>query len=227
MNAFPDAAAKIYDDNIVRLVPGYALALELMAAILAVQLSGPCRILVPGCGTGAEILAIANSLPEASFVAVEPSAGMLDLARQRIAAAGLSERVEFVSGYLDDVGERGRFDAATVSLVLHFLPDDGAKQAFLSGVAQRLAANAPLLLLDAPSVAFDESALRQWLLTQHGPGVPPPDAVIKRMQTLWHRATPERIAELLARTGFAEQATFFQTLGYVGTSARMRLRSVD
>ena len=144
-----------------------------------------------------------------------------------IAAAGLSERVEFVSGYLDDIGERGRFDAATVSLVLHFLPDDGAKQAFLSGVAQRLSANAPLLLLDAPSIAFDESALRQWLMTQHGPGVPPPDAVIKRMQTLWHRATPERIADLLVRAGFAEQATFFQTLGYVGTSARMRLRSVD
>lgn len=227
MNAFPDAAAKIYDDNIVRLVPGYTLALDLMGSILAALLSGPSRILVPGCGTGSEILVIAKCLPEARFVAVEPSAGMLDLARQRIAAAGLSERVEFVSGYLDDVGGQGAFDAATVSLVLHFLPDDGTKQAFLTGVAQRLSANAPLLLLDAPNIAFDESALRQWLLMQHGPGVPPPDAVIKRMQTLWHRAAPERIAELLARAGFAEEETFFQTLGYVGTSARRRLPSVD
>ena len=60
MTIFPDHAALDYDDRIVRLVPGYPLSLDLMACMLATCLNGPCRILVPGCGTGAEVLALAR-----------------------------------------------------------------------------------------------------------------------------------------------------------------------
>jgi SAM-dependent methyltransferase len=46
------------------------------------------RILEAGCGTGAQTLFLAAGSPEAEIVSIDRSAASLDLARQRLAAAG-------------------------------------------------------------------------------------------------------------------------------------------
>ena len=56
------------------------------------------RILDAGCGTGFSTLKLAQLNPDAEITAVELSHNALDIARQRLRAAGLSHRVRFYQG---------------------------------------------------------------------------------------------------------------------------------
>ncbi|KAG7670491.1 hypothetical protein KSW81_003054 [Nannochloris sp. 'desiccata'] len=47
-------------------------------------------IFVPGCGTGDEIVMLAEKLPEASFLGLDLSEGMIEVAREVAAVAGIS-----------------------------------------------------------------------------------------------------------------------------------------
>lgn len=219
MTVFPEQAARDYDERIENLVPGYALALELFGCTLAGRSDPKGAILVPGCGTGSEMLALARVLPEACFTAVEPSLAMLEKARHRLAEAGIDNRVEFLHGFLTDAPRRTH-TAATVSLVLHFLPDDGAKAAFLAEIARRLAPGAPLLLLDPP-IAEDDSLLRRWL-EGRGYQASAAHAVCRRMETEWHRVTPERLDSLLGNSGFTRADVILRVPGYAGLIAERR-----
>nr|WP_186363594.1 class I SAM-dependent methyltransferase [Rhizobium sp. ACO-34A] len=219
MTVFPNQAALDYDERIEMLVPGYALAFELFACTLTGRIDPQSSILVPGCGTGSEILALARTFPEARFTAVEPSDAMLEKARYRLTEAGIASRVEFINGFLEDTPEQAH-TAATVSLVLHFLPDDGAKVGFLENVARRLSPGAPLVLLDPPDKGED-AVLRLWLERRgHTPGAA--DAICRRMREEWHRITPERLANLLNVAGFTHPETFFKVPGYCGFVAERR-----
>ncbi|PST20586.1 class I SAM-dependent methyltransferase [Mesorhizobium plurifarium] len=209
---FPDHAARDYDERIVRLVPGYALAIELMSCVLAERLCGRCRVLVPGCGTGAEILAFARRLPQARFTALDPSAGMLNAAREKVAAAGLADRVTFVCGRLEELPKE-QHDAASLSLVLHFLPDDGAKLTLLREIGGRLATGAPLLLFDAIESGVGDDVLSSWLCSQ-GHAHAAVSATLKRITTDWHRIVPERMDQLLSEADFSGEQILFRALGF-------------
>jgi tRNA (cmo5U34)-methyltransferase len=50
---------------------------------------------------------------------------MLELAKEKIEAAGLSERTSFFKGYVDDLPIGSLYDGATLGMVLHFVADDG------------------------------------------------------------------------------------------------------
>ena len=219
MTVFPDHAALDYDERIEKLVPGYALALELFGCMLAGRIDPQGAILVPGCGTGSEILALADVFPQARFTAVEPSTAMLEKARHRLSQAAVDRRTDFLNGFLADAPERPH-TAATASLVLHFLPDDGAKAAFLSGIARRLAPGAPLLLLD-PACGNDDRVLRRWLQGR-GHTAPGVDAICRRMETEWRRIPAARLERLLEEAGFTHTETFFQAAGYTGLVAERR-----
>lgn len=219
MTVFPDQAALDYEARIENLVPGYALALELFGSVLAGRIDPQGTILVPGCGTGSEILALARIFPQVRFTAVEPSFAMLEKARRRLAEAGIDSRVDFIHGFLTDAPDRPH-TAATVSLVLHFLPDDGRKAAFLAEIGRRLTPSAPLLLLDPPAME-NNLLLRRWL-EGRGHGTAAADAICHRMTTEWHRIAPERLDDLLDRSGFTHAETFLRTPGYAGRVAERR-----
>ena len=59
---------------------------------------GPDRVLDVGTGSGAIALAVTDELPGAEVVAVDVSAGALELARENAAALGLEHRVDFRLG---------------------------------------------------------------------------------------------------------------------------------
>ena len=75
-------------------------------------------ILVVGAGGGMELIALAEAQPEWSFVGVDPSGPMLELARRNVQA--IVQRVELIEGTIDVV-PADQFDGATCLLVLHFL----------------------------------------------------------------------------------------------------------
>ena len=128
---------------------GYDACHELSACMLSAALgeAKPARVLVAGAGgTAGEIIASATLEPTWTFVAVDPSQPMLELARANIIQADIAERVEIVSGAVSDLDVSPTFDAAIMIGVLHHLPGDEAKQDILAQIAMRLKPDAPIVI---------------------------------------------------------------------------------
>ena len=55
-----------------------------------------------GAGTGAEILELGRTNPGWRFLGVDPAQSMLDLAKEKIKAVGLTDRVSLFHGFVGD-----------------------------------------------------------------------------------------------------------------------------
>ncbi|BBN83889.1 SAM-dependent methyltransferase [Pseudoalteromonas sp. A25] len=208
-----------YDQRITRLVPGYELLHELTAAQLKTLLPDEATILVVGAGTGKDIIELAQINPLWHFIAQDISEDMLAIADRNFTNLGLSSRVTIVNGPLTPTGEH--IDAALCLLVLHFLPDDGDKEALLKAIRSQLPHKAPFFLADliAPETEFEREsqlfACRQLGLTEVGE---------QRMRhNLHHEFYPldrMRLSELLAQTGFDTPHHYFKALGFTGVVCR-------
>ena len=144
----PDRAGEYEIQSRIGLA-GYDACHELSACMLAAALGAgtTASILVVGAGgTAQEIITAGKLEPNWRFTAIDPSRPMLDLAIQRLTAAGLAGRTDVRLGYVDDLLGDEQFDAATLIGVLHHLPGDEAKENILKAVAKRLKPNAPLIL---------------------------------------------------------------------------------
>ena len=221
-----DAAhANAYDRKIRALIPGYALLHELSAHLLAGQIDEAATVLVGGCGTGEELSRYAALSTGWRLTGIDPSADMLALAAQRMASEGIADRVTLCQGKLGEVVLTGPFTAATSLLVMHFLPDDGAKLAYLAALAERLPSGAPLLLADLTgergSPGFEQlfgAWRRQQDATRHNP-----DNVALDFAHLARNVYPvsaERRAALLTAAGFAVELEYWRALGLSAVLAR-------
>ena len=83
------------------------------------------------------------------FLGRRPAKPMLDLAKEKIEAAGLTDRVSLFNGLLGDLPIGKLCDGATSAMIMHFVPDDGGKIEFLRAIASHLKSGAPLVLMDA------------------------------------------------------------------------------
>lgn len=137
-----------YHDFVQRVIPGYHAFFTMGLAVLQARLPAAARLLVVGCGSGTEVLTFGQACPAWTFTAVDPSRQMIETARQAAATAGLTPRVRFHHGYCSDLPAEAAHDAATLINVMHFLPDDGAKQALLDSIAARLRDGGSFLLFD-------------------------------------------------------------------------------
>jgi tRNA (cmo5U34)-methyltransferase len=138
-----------YDQRIRNTFPFYETIHPVMNAMLRSLVRSDGQLLILGAGTGAEILDFGKTNPDWRFVAVDPAQPMLDLAKEKVEAAGLAERVSFFKGYVDELPMDRLYDGATLGMVLHFVTDDGGKLRLLRGIATHLNAGAPLVLMDA------------------------------------------------------------------------------
>ena len=198
---------------------GYDACHELSACVLAAALAEQkaARVLVVGAGgTGGEILAAARLEPGWSFVAVDPSAPMLDLAKGEIEAAGVAARVTFVKDDLSAVAEEAVFDAALVIGVLHHVPDEAGKETLLRAIAARLRPGASLILAgNYRRYASEPLLLAAWAnrWRMHGAG---DEEVREKLDKIMSGAVPpeseEKVAGLLAGAGFEAPEKFFSSL---------------
>jgi magnesium-protoporphyrin O-methyltransferase len=91
------------------------------------------RLLDAGCGTGA--LAIEAAQRGADVVAVDIAPALVQLARNRAAAAGVAERIVFGEGDMLDPAH-GRFDhVVAMDSLIHYRPEDTVR--VLAGLAAR------------------------------------------------------------------------------------------
>jgi cyclopropane fatty-acyl-phospholipid synthase-like methyltransferase len=113
-----DAEAATWDDK-----PGQEERQVAVARAIAeaVSLGPSMRALEVGGGTGRLSILLADRV--GSVVVTDPSPGMVEVARERIEAAGLSERLRAVQADLTVDRVDGSYDVAWSSMALHHVQD--------------------------------------------------------------------------------------------------------
>ena len=95
ITAIFDQQAASYDQKWSELAPINS-ALHLLTSAVLSKLPAEANLLCVGAGTGAEILYLAKRFPAWRFTAVEPSAAMLDVFRNRAEEHGISSRLSLI-----------------------------------------------------------------------------------------------------------------------------------
>lgn len=212
----PEAVAR-YAEGPVRMVPGFH-GLQRMAEVLLSERAGvDAQILVLGAGGGLELKVFADAQPGWHFCGVDPSAQMLDLARQTLGP--IAERVTFHEGYIDDAPE-GPFDGATCLLTLHFMPEKERSRA-VAEVYRRLKPAAPFIVAHH-SFPQDEPEKTRWLkrfaafAAASGMPFENAESAIKGISERLPTLSPEKDEEILRDAGFTDVALFYAAFTFRG-----------
>jgi tRNA (cmo5U34)-methyltransferase len=196
-------------------VPGLADLYRMAMLLLAEEAAGDAQILVVGAGGGLETRAMAEAQAGWRFTGVDPSAPMLDLARQTVVP--FADRVELIEGTVDQA-PGGPFDGATCILTLHHI-DGGARLHTLQQIRRRLKPGARLVIAghSAPgpdperwmtrSVAFGDRTELDWKKSA---------ATGQMMSERLALLAPAQEEGLLRDADFVEVALFYAALSFRG-----------
>jgi tRNA (cmo5U34)-methyltransferase len=190
-------------------------ALQLLLGSVFSELPADARVLCVGAGTGQEIILLAQRFPHFRFTAVEPSAPMLEVCRQRAEEAGIADRCTFHQGYVESLPASEPFDAATAFLVSQFIVDVDARIAFFRDIAERLRPGGCLassdLAADIDSAEY-RSLLDVWLRVMTAGAVSAD--MVERIRSAYGRDVavlpPERVRAIIAAAGFEVPVQFYQ-----------------
>lgn len=221
---FSPEAAKHYDERNANLAP-ITDAVQFLISLALKDLPSQAHVLCSGAGTGAEILYLAKKFPHWTFVALDPSASMLDICRERLERAGLSDRCTLVHGYVSDLPELPSFDAALSVLVGHFVERQN-RVSYYSGMAKRLHSGGILVNteicfdLDSPEFA---PMLKNWESVQTLMGATAA-SLTSLPQVLRETLTilpPSETETLLRQSGIAVPVPFFRAFMIAGWHGRV------
>lgn len=206
--------ARSYADSVARKVPGYADLHRMTSLLLAERVPPNARILVLGAGGGLELKALADAHSGWSFDGVDPSADMLDAAKQ-IAGPHMS-RMSLHEGYIDDA-PGGPFDGAVCLLTLHFIPR-AQRLETLRQIHRRLKPDAPFV---AAHISFAQSQPDRalWLRRHVTFGEADPAQIEAAQQAIGARLpvlAPEDDEALIREAGFADVSLFYAALSFRG-----------
>jgi tRNA (cmo5U34)-methyltransferase len=206
----PTVPAHEYELAAHRINVGYELVFELATALLRASCPDDGNILVVGAGGGMEVQTFGLAPVRWHFTGIDPSANMLTLAQDKVAANGLSDRVQLIQGIPNDLPLAPQYDAATCMFVLMHLPDDGSKLRLLQSIARRLKPGAPLILADSVRDRRAEF-VPAWQHYSVSRGIPVADmaAFLERIKTGGNTVTEARNLELLTEAGFSTTTRFF------------------
>ena len=140
--------ANQYDLDIRNAIPGYEALHGMAQSLLSTNLPSTANLLIVGSGTGMELVNYSRQNPRWTLTGVDPSEAMMAIAKRELADKKLLERVNLHTGYIDTLPRGELMDAATLMLVMHFVPDDGAKLQLLQNIAKHLKPGAELVLAD-------------------------------------------------------------------------------
>lgn len=183
------------------------------------------RVLVVGCGTGSEILALASRHAGWRFEAIEPAQGMLAVCQKRLESAGFSHRVNLHARGVEGL-RLEPCDAATAILVSQHIVDDTAARRFFSEIAANLVSGAVLFSADMtlPVEAGDrEAVLRIWRQQAVTSGLPAeaPASLTARIGTDLLARAPAGVEALLSSAGFRSPLQVFQSTLYRAWISRL------
>ena len=218
----PPVKVEEYDKSIRLFCPAYEEMFKLTHSSLRARLPEKADILIVGAGTGMEICEFAPLNPGWSFLGVDPSQDMLTITAKKLRGKNLSNHIELVKGYVDDLADKECFDAATSILVMHFLKDDGSKLELLKSINKRLKQGARFVLIDGygdPSNKEFTELIASWKQYPVIHGVPKEavetafsEVIMKMVQFV----SETRILELFKLAGFTGAFKFYSGFLYGG-----------
>ena len=171
--------------------------------------------MVLGAGGGEEILRLGENNPDWSFVGVDTYEPMVALARKRLAETPVGSRARVETTEIEALDDKD-FDAATCILTAHFVPDDGAKLAFLEAIRRRMKPGAPLAIVDGVGVAGEPGTeLLRRIWTRHAIRNGVAEDVAKANSENFRKVavvSEEREEELLTSAGFERLTPIFRGL---------------
>ncbi|MFC4254687.1 methyltransferase domain-containing protein [Altererythrobacter xixiisoli] len=204
-----------YAQDAPRKVPGLA-DLHRMAILLLAECARPnAHVLVLGAGGGLELKAFADAQPHWHLHGVDPSAAMLDIARQVLAP--LPDRIDLQQGYIEDAPQTA-FDGATCLLTLHFL-EPAERLRVLQQLRLRLKPGAPLVVAHHSQPPGADP--HRWMTFSAAFAIPTIDfpAAAASAETMVARLPLLSMAEeeaLLREAGFADVALFYAGFSFRG-----------
>jgi tRNA (cmo5U34)-methyltransferase len=216
-----------YDEFVRNFVPGYDSLFSMILALLQTELGAKAKLLVVGSGTGKEVLTFAPRMPRWTFTAVDPSPRMVEQCRAKLEQAKLVDRVDLRVGSVEVLPSGELYDAATLVLVLHFVPDNGAQYALLRGISQRLKQGGSLIIVhhtgDRQTEVFHH-LLSAWTNYQILMGLAPEKAntLMEEALATHHFVSESRTIELLDSVGFQDIERFYTAFVTSGWLARKK-----
>ncbi|MEW5421220.1 class I SAM-dependent methyltransferase [Amorphus sp. 3PC139-8] len=206
-----------YADRVAWHVPALHDLHRMTGLLLAERISDTGRVLVLGAGGGMELRSLVERYPGWRFDGVDPSAAMLDQARETM--GDLVERASLHEGYVNDAPD-GPFDGAVCLLTLHFLPRDERLRT-LRQLAKRLRPGAPLVVAHH---SFPTGGTHRDLWLRRNAdylisrGVPSSQAEqgIQTMKARLPVLTPEEDEAVLREADFEDVQLFFAALTFKG-----------
>ncbi|RYG73433.1 class I SAM-dependent methyltransferase [bacterium] len=219
-NHFTESVAAQYDQKFIKLAPMRDV-LQLSIRILFSDLPPDAHILCVGVGTGLELVDLANEYPGFRFTALEPSAPMLDICRQRAQEHGITERCTFHEGYIDSLPHTTPYDAATCLLVSHFITDYAERQHFFAAIASHLKQGAYFVNADLATDSQEPAGkelVQLWMRVQNysqGDLEKSPqeiDNMLANFEKFVALLPPQRMEELLRSSGFESPLQILQTV---------------
>lgn len=151
---FYDDIAPLYDGAMEKGFITRIISRRFQECLLA-QFQTAAKVLDVGCGCGTDAIFLGSQ--GVDVYGFDFSEGMIRVARQKAAAAGLEARVEFANGNAIDLSglPNGRFDGAYSNFnVLNHLPDLGA---FARALSEKLQPGSPVVLTMMNRVCLPEA----------------------------------------------------------------------
>ncbi|MGE7913333.1 class I SAM-dependent methyltransferase [Lysinibacillus xylanilyticus] len=216
---FNNTLANEYEKGIRRTLPSYDAMLRLTQTFYHSTLPEQAEFLIVGSGSGNEILQFAEKRPHWSFVGIDPSSAMLQIAEERLKP--LPNNMSLHQGTILDLLPSVKFDAASCILVLHFIDDYQEKLATLKEIANNLKPGAPFVLVSKyGQLGSLETELQfdlwraYWL--QHTKLSPSEVAEMEKSIRSLSFMREEDILSLLQQAGFTKPSRFFATTLFGG-----------
>jgi tRNA (cmo5U34)-methyltransferase len=213
---FAGDRAATFEGAIRARIPGYEGALQVAAA----RLAAACPrgdVLSVGCGSGQDVIQFARR-PAYRVTAIDPSPDMVALARERFGAEAIAG-VDLRCCTVSELPDEPAYDAAMLTFVLHFIPDDGGKDRLLAAIGRRLRPGGALAILDfcrTETHAEDLSALRVFLDWSSRMAPAEAEAYVARVRDELHLLSTAEYAERARRAGFRSARQFHASLHVSG-----------
>lgn len=204
---FDARAARNYTDGPPRQVPGFAGLHRMMSLLLEERVPENGRVLVLGAGGGLELKTLAEAHAGWSFDGIDPSAEMLQVAKQTVGQHRM--RIRLHEGTIDDA-PKGPFDGATCLLTFHFIPRE-KRAPTLQQVRLRLKPGAPFVLahISFPQTEPERSIWIARHVAFSGTDPAHVESARHAIATKLSILAPEEEESMLREAGFADVSLFY------------------